>query len=45
MADALADDGIHPNPSGGDIYVGSVQKALQSLQSPDEALGFTLPRR
>lgn len=45
VADALADDGIHPNPSGGDIYAGTLEKALLDLQSPREALGFTLARR
>ncbi|WP_244304524.1 acyltransferase family protein [Leucobacter viscericola] len=45
VPDALADDGIHPNPSGGDIYAGAVEKALKELQSPREALGYKVPRR
>ncbi len=45
VPDALADDGIHPNPSGGELYAGCVQLALEELQSPAERLGFALPRR
>lgn len=45
VPDALAGDGIHPNPSGGEIYLGSVQKALDALDTPEEALGFLLARR
>ncbi|QIM16101.1 acetyltransferase [Leucobacter insecticola] len=43
--DALAYDGIHPNPSGGEIYARSVQRALEELQRPEERLGFEIPRR
>ena len=42
---ALAGDGIHPNPSGGEIYAGAVQRALDELDEPGEALGYALPRR
>lgn len=42
---ALAGDEIHPNPSGGEIYARSVQKALDELDTPHESLGFGLPRR
>lgn len=45
VEDALAGDDIHPNPSGGEIYAASVERALQALQEPGEALGFALPRR
>ena len=45
MPDALAGDDIHPNPSGGEIYAAAVQRALDKLQSPSEAIGFALPRR
>ncbi len=45
VPDALAGDGIHPNPSGGLIYAESVRRALDELQQPGEALGFALPRR
>ncbi|QBE48091.1 acyltransferase family protein [Leucobacter triazinivorans] len=45
VPDALAGDDIHPNPSGGEIYAASVQRALDELQQPGEALGFALPRR
>jgi lysophospholipase L1-like esterase len=45
VPDALAGDDIHPNPSGGEIYAGSVQRALKELQSPGEGIGFGLPRR
>lgn len=45
VPDALADDGIHPNPSGGEIYAESVANALVALQAPQERLGFSLPRR
>ena len=45
VPDALADDDIHPNPSGGEIYADSVKRALEELQSPGEARGFALPRR
>lgn len=45
VADALAGDDIHPNPSGGVIYAASVQRALEALQQPGEARGFALPRR
>ncbi|EYT52083.1 lipopolysaccharide modification acyltransferase [Leucobacter sp. UCD-THU] len=45
VPDALAGDDIHPNPSGGEIYAGSVQRALEELQSPGEGIGFGLPRR
>ncbi|GAB2560043.1 acyltransferase family protein [Leucobacter ruminantium] len=42
---ALAGDGIHPNPSGGEIYAEAVQRALEELQTPDEAIGYGIPRR
>ncbi|MHA3684300.1 acyltransferase family protein [Leucobacter sp. HY1908] len=42
---ALAGDEIHPNPSGGEIYAQSVQRALDELDTPLEATGFALPRR
>lgn len=42
---ALAGDGIHPNPSGGEIYAAAVQRALAELQTPDEAIGYGIPRR
>ncbi|WP_449277799.1 acyltransferase family protein [Leucobacter sp. GX24907] len=42
--DALAGDGIHPNPSGGEIYANSVQTALEDLEDPQEALGLHAPR-
>lgn len=42
---ALAGDEIHPNPSGGEIYAQSVQRALKELDTPQEATGFALPRR
>ena len=45
VPDALAGDDIHPNPSGGEIYASSVQKALDELETPREAIGFGLPRR
>lgn len=45
VPDALAGDDIHPNPSGGEIYAASVQRALERLQDPAEARGFALPRR
>ncbi|WP_427870898.1 acyltransferase family protein [Leucobacter luti] len=45
VPDALAGDDIHPNPSGGEIYASSVQKALDELETPSEAIGFALPRR
>ena len=45
IPDALADDGIHPNPSGGEIYAASIADALVALQTPQERLGFSLPRR
>ena len=45
VPDALADDGIHPNPSGGELYAGCVQDALDALQEPQERLGFALARR
>ncbi|WP_125099098.1 acyltransferase family protein [Leucobacter chromiireducens] len=45
VPDALAGDDIHPNPSGGEIYAASVQRALEELQAPGEARGFALPRR
>ena len=44
-AEALAGDGIHPNPSGGERYAESVQRALSELQQPGEAMGFSVPRR
>lgn len=43
--DALAGDGIHPEPAGGELYAAAVQQALDELQQPDEAMGFALPRR
>lgn len=45
VPDALADDGIHPNQSGGDVYAQSIADALVALQAPQERLGFALPRR
>ena len=42
---ALAGDGIHPNPSGGELYADSVQHALDALQKPGEGIGFRVPRR
>lgn len=42
---ALAGDGIHPNPAGGEIYATSVEAALTALDEPGEALGLALPRR
>lgn len=45
VADALAGDGIHPNPSGGDIYAQAVQDALDELNGPREAVGWGVPRR
>ncbi|MBL3698665.1 acyltransferase family protein [Leucobacter luti] len=45
VPDALAGDDIHPNPSGGEIYAASVQRAIAALQEPGEALGFEVPRR
>lgn len=42
---ALAGDEIHPNPSGGEIYAESVQAALAELDTPQESIGFSLPRR
>ncbi|UOQ57980.1 acetyltransferase [Leucobacter allii] len=45
VPDALAGDGIHPNPSGGVIYAEAVQRAIDALETPEESLGFALPRR
>ncbi|MBP1327273.1 peptidoglycan/LPS O-acetylase OafA/YrhL [Leucobacter exalbidus] len=45
VPDALAGDEIHPNPSGGEIYAASIETALAALDSPQEAVGFTVPRR
>ncbi|WP_024356795.1 acyltransferase family protein [Leucobacter chironomi] len=45
VPDALAGDDIHPNPSGGEIYAAAVQRALDEVQRPGEAVGFALPRR
>ena len=42
---ALAGDGIHPNPSGAEIYAASVKRALAELDTPAESLGFGLARR
>ncbi|MEV8337146.1 acyltransferase family protein [Leucobacter sp. NPDC077196] len=42
---ALAGDGIHPNPSGGELYAECVQAALDELQQPGEGVGFSVPRR
>ena len=36
--DALAGDGIHPNPSGGEIYSAAIREALIALQQPAERL-------
>ncbi|SDQ51338.1 acyltransferase family protein [Leucobacter chromiiresistens] len=44
-AEALAGDGIHPNPSGGERYAESVERALSALQQPGEGMGFSVPRR
>ncbi|MBK0420696.1 acetyltransferase [Leucobacter sp. CSA2] len=43
--DALAGDGIHPNPPGGEIYAKSVERAIAELDTPAESIGFALPRR
>lgn len=45
VPDALAGDGIHPNPSGGYIYASAVQTALAALQTPEEAQGYSVSRR
>lgn len=45
VPDALAGDGIHPNPSGGKIYLAAIRKAFDAIETPDEALGFSLARR
>ncbi len=42
---ALAGDGIHPNPNGGELYAACVQQALDDLQRPGEGIGYGLPRR
>ncbi|WP_336661357.1 acyltransferase family protein [Leucobacter sp. USHLN154] len=42
---ALAGDGIHPNPSGGELYADCVENALEELQRPGEGIGYALPRR
>jgi len=36
--ETLAGDGIHPNPSGGEIYAAVVRDALLALQRPSERL-------
>lgn len=38
VPDALAGDGIHPNPSGGEIYAATVRQALEELQTPAERI-------
>lgn len=38
VPDALAGDGIHPNPSGGEIYAGVIRQALEALRQPAERL-------
>lgn len=43
--DALAGDGIHPHSSGGELYADAVQQALQELEEPGEAIGYSAPRR
>ena len=42
---ALAGDEIHPNPSGGEIYAQSLQRAFDELLTPSEAIGYGVPRR
>lgn len=43
--EALAGDGIHPNPSGGELYASAITDALLDLAKPKEAIGFAVPRR
>ncbi|MEJ6488474.1 acyltransferase family protein [Leucobacter sp. USCH14] len=42
---ALAGDGIHPNPTGGELYADCVRRAIDDLQQPGEGVGFSVPRR
>lgn len=41
----LAEDGIHPGPEGGTVYADAIRAALTDLQSPGEAIGWSVPRR
>lgn len=43
--EALAGDGIHPGPRGGQIYTEAVRRALDELATPGEAIGWGVPRR
>lgn len=41
----LAGDGIHPEPSGGQLYANAISQALEQLNEPSERVGFSGPRR
>lgn len=41
----LAEDGIHPDSDGGEIYSRIIREALDELQAPGEAAGWSAPRR
>lgn len=41
----LAGDGIHPEPSGGELYASAIQDALAKLLTPGESVGYVGPRR
>lgn len=41
----LAGDGIHPEPSGGELYASAIEEALARLHTPSESVGFGGPRR
>jgi peptidoglycan/LPS O-acetylase OafA/YrhL len=43
--DLLAGDGIHPGSAGGAVYAAAVQAALNQLNEPSEATGYSGPRR